>query len=245
MATQRAYEEKFSEYGDDVDGAFLYLLSKLEALWSEADYPRLKKVCVRDTRLSDDLRKNVKDASDLDETFDLLKVTPYLTWFEIRILQRMANLAEIAEAKCLIKCYEKYAFSKPCSAVMSYFYKQYIIPDHLTKVIAKLNVNSDRVKVSDLIKYCQRLDSVAGLPIGSTTLVNNKKGCLEIIGIIPVQYSFHAYNKAKSILVKLRSFHIQYFQVGSFPKIYALSICNTEESQLTLETVVSAAGHCK
>ena len=244
-AAHKIYEEKFSEYGDDVDGAFIYLLNKLEALWSEVDYLSLRKVCIRDTRLSDNLRRSIKDAPKLDEAFDLLKSSPYLTWFEIRILQRMANLAEIAEAKCLIKCYEKYAFSKPCSAVMSYFYKQYIIPDHLTEVIAKLNVNSDRVKVSDIIKYCHRLDSVAGLPAGSTTLVNNKKGCLEISAIIPVHYSFHAYHKVKSILLKLRSLHIQYLQVGSFSKIYAVVLSNSEEGQLFLENVASTSGHCK
>jgi len=244
-AAQKAYEEKFSEYGDDVDGAFIYLLSKLEALWSEVDHHTLKKVCIRDTRLSDNLRRSIKDAPKLDEVFDLLKSSPYLTWFEIRILQRMANMAEITEAKCLIKCYEKYAFSKPCSAVMPYFYKQYIIPDHLTEVVAKLNVNSDRVKVSDLIVYCHRLDSVVGLPTGSTTLVNNKKGCLELSAIIPVHYSFHAYNKAKSLLLKLRSLHIQYLQVGSFSRIYAVDLTNSEEDQLLLENVASSSCCCK
>jgi len=221
------------------------MLNKLEALWSKADYRCLKKACVRDSRLSENLRKNVKDAPDLEEIFDILKKSPYLTWFEIRILKRMANMAEIAEAKCLLKCYENYAFTKPCSAVMSYFYEQYIIPDHLTKVVAKLNVIPDSVKVFDIIKYCHSLDSIAGLPTGSTTLVNSNQGCLEISAVISLHYSFHAYNKAKSILLKLRSLHIQYFQVGSFSKIYAVDLSSSEESKLLLEKVASTSGQCK
>ena len=242
---EKTYEEKFSEFGDDVDGAFLYLLNKLEVLWSETDYRGLQKICVRDTRLSESLRKSINNAHTLEKTFDLLKSSPYFTWFEIRILRRMATVADITEAKCLIKCYENYAFTKPCSAVQPYFYKHYIIPDHLTKVTAKLNVNPEKVTVSDLIKYCLQLDGIAGLPAGSSTLIEKKEGCLEFSAVIPTYYSFHAFNKAKGILLKLRPLHMYYHQVGSFPQIYTVDLSNTEEANILLNNLSSTAKHCK
>ena len=49
----RTYKERFSE--DDVEASFLYLVSKLEALWSEVDFSELKKICKRDNRLSNEL----------------------------------------------------------------------------------------------------------------------------------------------------------------------------------------------
>jgi len=70
VAGERAYEEKFSEYGDDVDGAFLYLLNKLEALWSEADFNSLRKICIRDIILSESLRNSLHNACTLEKTFN-------------------------------------------------------------------------------------------------------------------------------------------------------------------------------
>jgi len=239
------YEEKFSEYGDDVDGAFLHLLNKLEALWSEVDFNSLRKICIRDIRISESLRKSLHSECTLEETFDLLKRSPFLTWFEIRILKRMANEADVTEAKCLIKCYENYAFNKPCSAVQPYFYKAYINPDHLTEVTAKLNLNSEKIIVSDLIKYCLKLDGVAGVPPGSSTLLQYKEGCLEFSVVIPKEYSFHAYNKAKGILLKLRPLHIQYHQVGSYPKIFTVNLCNAKEDDILLDNLCSTAKQCK
>jgi len=201
--TKRTYEEKFNEFENDVDGAFLYLLNKLETLWSDQNYHNLKKVCVRDIRLPETLRKSIKDAPNIEETFDLLKTSPYFTWFEIRILQRTAKMVENSEARCLIDSYEKCIFSKRCSEVQPYFYKQYIIPDQLTLVIAKLNKNSDEVLVSDLVNYCNRLSSIIETPTDSTTLVSNKPGCIEMHVVIPIHYSYHAYNKAKSMMFKL------------------------------------------
>jgi len=244
VKSERSYEERFNEFENDVDGAFLYLLNKLEALWSEVDYHNLQKICIRDIRLSEDLKKSISDAETLEKTINLLKKSPYLTWFEIRILHRMAIEAGITEAKQLIKCYKNYAFSKPCSAVRPYFYPEYVVPDHLTKVISKLNVDSHKIKVNDLIDYCLRLDSIDGLSPGSSTLINNKDGCMEISTIIPAYYSYHAFDKAKCILLKFRSLHVQYHQIGSFAKIYTTNMCNSEENQIMLDDLSSSAKHC-
>ena len=225
----------------------MYLLDKLEALWGEENYQSLRKVCIRDTWIPESLRKNIKLAPNLEEVFNLLKESPYLTWFEIRILQRIAKMVENSEAKCLLTIYEKYAFSKRCSEVQQHFLKQYVIPEYLTQVTTKLNANLEKVLVSDMIKYCNKLGSIVEAPTESVALINCKSGCVEIHMVILTSYSYYAYSKAKSMLLKLRQLNVQYLQIGSLDKLYPNRLTLDERSQLLLKEFQAAAAalHCK
>ena len=227
----RVYKEKFNE--DDVEASFLYLLSKLEALWSEVKFSELKKICKRDNRLSNELQSNVKSATDLEETLDLLANSPFCTWLEIRILKRMANIADVPEAIVMINVFEECVHKRKCSEVKPYFKKQYINPDHLTLVEAKLNKSADDLIVSDLINYCHKLEGICGIPAESSIPIRSEEGCLEIRFAIPTYCCLHAYEVAKSNFFKLRPIHIRYLQIGMFPRIYAVGqeIC-TDNSYL-------------
>ena len=152
--------EAKEQFSDDVVSAFLYLLNKLEALWSESDFSQLKKVCMRDTRLPNELRNNLKNATDLDETFDLLTDSPFCTWLELRILKRMAIVADIPEATQLIRTFEEFVHSRKCADVKQYITKEHMNPDHFKEVIAKLNDNLQHWVVADLIQYRHKLESV-------------------------------------------------------------------------------------
>ena len=235
------YEERFSEH--DVENAFIYLLEKLEALWSEVDIHKLRKVCTRDPRLSNELKSSLRDASDLDKMFDLLSSSPFCTWLEITILKRMAKAAEIPEATRLIETFEKCVHSRKCSEVKLYFKKQYINPDYLTLVSAKLNANVKQWIVSDLIKYCLQVESILDLPARSNALINYKNGCLEISFVIPTYCCLHAFEIARSNSFRFRSIHIRYLQVGTFSKVYTLNI-EKENTKWLLEQASSIL-NCK
>ena len=241
IADDKAYK-KFSE--DDVEGSFLYLLSELEALWSKADLSELKKICKRDNRLSNELRSDVRKAPDLEETFDLLATSPFCTWLELRILKRMAKVANVPEAMDMIKVFEECVHKRKCSEVKPYFKKQYINPDHLTLVTAKLNQNPDNLIVSDLINYCHKLEGICGIPAESSTPISSKEGCLEISFAIPTYCCLHAYEIAKSNFFQLRPIHIQYLQIGMFPRIYAVGQeISTDDS--FLKWISSSFDKCK
>ena len=214
--------------------AFLYLLNKLETLWSKSDFSQLKKVCKRDTRLSNELRSKLKNAEDLDETFDLLTTSPFCTWLELRILKRMAVVAGIPEATHMIKTFEECVHSRKCADVQPYFKKEYINPDHLNEVRAKLNENFEHLVVADLIKYCHNLESILQLSHGLGVPADIKEGCLEIHLYIPTYSYLHAFKSAKRNFLKLRPMHIQYLQIGTYPKVYNTSLCKTTEVQSLL-----------
>ena len=216
----RIYQERFSE--DDVEGSFLYLLNKLEALWSEVDFSELKKICKRDDRLSKELRSDVKKAPDLEKTFDLLTVSPFCNWLEIRILKRMAIIADVPEATGMINIFEECVHKRKCSKVLKYFKMTYINPDHLTSVKAKLNNNANDLIVSDIIEYCHTLEGILRIPAESSIPISSGEGCLEICFAIPTYCSLHAYEIAKYNFFKLRPIHIRYLQIGMFPRIYAV-----------------------
>ena len=224
--------------------AFLYLLSKLEALWSESDFTQLQTVCKRDNRLSRELRSKLKNTTDLNETFDLLTDSPFCTWLELRILKRMANVADIPEATHMINTFEECVHSRKCADVISYFTEENINPYHLKKVIAKLNENFEHLVVADLIKYCRKLESVIQLPLESGIPVNIKEGCLEIHFVIPTHSYLDAYESVKRNFWKLRSLHIQYLQIGTYPKVYTTSLCTTTEAQSHLAKL-SSVNNCK
>ena len=232
------YEERFSE--DDVENAFIYLLEKLEALWSEVDIHKLKNVCTRDVRLPNELKSSLRDAPGLDKMFDLLTSSPFCTWLEITILKRMAKAADIPEATKLIETFEKCVHSRKCSEVELYFKKQYINPDHLTLVSAKLNENAEHLIVADLIKYCHKLETILKLPATSNVLIKYRKGCLEISFVIPKYCCLYAFEIARSSSFKFRSIHVQYLQVGIFSKIYTSNLTEKENAKWLLEQVSSS-----
>ena len=234
------YEKRFSE--DDVENAFMYLLEELEALWSnsEVDIHKLKKVCTRDIRLPNELKSSLRDAPNLDEMFDLLTSSPFCTWLEITILKRMAKTAEIPEATKLIETFAKCVHSRKCSEVIAYCKKQYINPDHLTLVRAKLSKNIEHLIVAELIDYCNELETILELPPTSNVLKGYRKGCLEISFVIPIYCSLHAFEIARSNSFRFRSIHIQYLQVGTFSKIYTSNLTKKENVKWLLEQASSS-----
>ena len=239
----RHYKERFSE--DDVEDAFMYLLEKLEALWSTVDIHKLKRICNRDIRLSDEIKQSLEDVSDLEKTFNLLSRTPFCTWLEITILKRMAKAAEIPEATQLINTFEECVHRRKCSEVESLYFKKVLFnPAHLTSVNAKLNDNAEHLTVADLIKYCHTLESVFHIPKGSSAPIGYKKGCLEIYLVIPTYCCLHAYEIAKSNMCKIQSIHIQYLQIGTFPKLYMVNLSEDKNAKCLLEKL-SLVSNCE
>ena len=220
------------------------MLNKLEVLWSKSDFSQLQKVCKRDTRFSNEQRISLKNTTTLDEVFDLLTNSPFCTWLEVRILKRMAKVAEIPEATHMINTFEECVHSRKCSDVISYLNKKYINPDHLSEIKAKLNDNIEHLIVADLIEYCHKLEGILQLPHESSAPANIKEGCLEIHFHILTYSYLHAYKSAKRNFWKFRPMHIRYLQIGMHPKVYTTSLCKTTEAQ-SLLAKLSSANNCE
>lgn len=241
----KQYTKKFLK--NDVENSFLYMLNRLEELWKNVKFNKLKNICRRDSRLPDELRKKIESTNTLGELFTVLSDSPpFCNWLEIRILKSMADVADISEAIQMITIFEKCVYCRKCSEFKKHFKKQFINPDHFTKVTAKLNDYAEHIDVAKLIEYCQRLESVLQISPGSSTLVSSEAGCLEFCFVIPEDYYLHSYEVVKSCFLKLRPFNIQYLQIGSLSKIYTTNLTKTTQAKLLLATVSSLlCNNCK
>ena len=228
---------------NDIESSFVFMLDRLEKLWSDVEFSTLKSTCKRDGRLSDDLKDKIESTKNLREIFDLLSNTPFCTWLDIRILKSMADIAGIPKAKQMIAVFEDCVYNKKCSDVAMHFKKQYINPVHFTEVIAKLNKSAECL-VARLIEDCHGLESVLCLSHGSNTIVDSKTGCLELCLVIPKYCHLHAYESLKNNFYKMRSLNIQYLQIGTLPKLFTTNLTKTITAK-SLLTSISSRDNCK
>ena len=202
----------------------MYLLTKLEELFSKVDFKKLRNACIqRGSQLPTEFKQQVKKAVAVDDLLDVLDSNRlYCNWLNIRILKRIVKMIDIQEAKYLIQCYEKCVYSKKVSDVATYFRSEYFKESHVSLVNTKIVESTENLTVADIVKYCEKLECNMGLYAGSVTATGYQPGCLRITCVIPMQYTLHAYLTAKANFLQFRQFHIHYIEIELFPKIYAL-----------------------
>ena len=224
-----AYIERFKQDSDAV-GAFMYLFNKLAALFDEVEFKKLKKFCaLRGADCPQDFRKQMQATETLDDILDILEKPNYCNWLNIRLLRRIARLTEIPEAQRLLDAYEKCLYSKKVSEVRPYFKSIFFDPNHFSKVEAKINKHGEMLLVSDVIKFCQMLESDLKLPEGSVIVTDCDRGCFKLTCIIPVQCASYAYKMARENLYKFRKFHLQYLEIESFKKLFVQNVHVSKE----------------
>ena len=217
------------------------MVSKLEDLWRESNFSELQKICARDIRLSHELKIDLRNSTELEQITDLLINSPLCNWLELRILKRMANVADIPEAIRMIEAFEECVHNRKCTEIKEYLKKEYINPDHLTLVIAKVNQNSEKMVVTELIKYCRLLESALRLSEDSSAAAGIQNGCLEIRFYIPTHSYLYAHEMATNNFLQLRPMHIQYLQIGSHAKVFTSNLHETSEARLLLAKLLSVS----
>ena len=205
-------------------------------MFGEVDFTQLKNACnQRGTRLPGEFKQQIKAAVTLDDLLDVLDNPVYCNWLNIRLLKRIAKAINIPEAKCWIQAYEKCVYSRKVSDVEIHFHSDYFKPSHVSLVNAKIVRSFTNLTVADIIKYCETLESNMGVYAGSVTATECQPGCLQITCVIPLHCALHAYETAKTNFLKFRQFHIQYIEIESFPKVFALNF-SIKQSNLDILT---------
>ena len=106
---------------------------------------------------------------------------------------------------------------------MQYFDPRCFNPSHVSLVNAKIMRSFPNLTVADIIKYCERLEINMGVYAGSVTVTEFQPGCLQITCVIPIHCALLAYEMVKTNFLRFRQFHIQYIEIESFPKVFALN----------------------
>ena len=211
------------------------MFNKLRILFDEVNFTQLKNACIqRGTRLPCEFKEKIKAADKLDDLLDVLDNPMYCNWLNVCLLKRIVKTIDIPEAKCLIQAYEKCVYSRKVSDVEIHFHSDYFKPSHVSLVNAKIVRSFTNLTVADIIKYCEKLESNMGVYAGSVTATECQPGCLQITCVIPLHCALHAYETAKTNFLKFRQSHIQYIEIGSFPKVFALNFSIKESNLDTL-----------
>ena len=220
----------------DIASSFVFLLNKLNELWINVNLSKLRDACIRDQRLSPELKKHLESADTVNTIINLLAKTPFCTWLEVRTLRSMADVAGVPKAIEIIDTFKSCVYSRKCSdlEVRKYLEPKYmnIKTEHLTLVKSKVNMDAEHIKVSQLIEFCHNLESILPQPV----LVGSEAGCLEVYLVIPKHWHLHAYKEVKSHFFKLRLFNIQYLQIGTLPKVHTTDLTKMTEANLFLKS---------
>ena len=193
---------------------------------------QLKNACIqRGTLLPTEFKQQIRAAKELDELLDVLDNPMYCNWLNTRLLKRIIKTINIPEAEHLIKAYEECVYSRKVSDVKKHFHSNYFIKSQVSLVEAKISTLFKSLTVADIISYCQEMESDMKVYTGSVTATECQPGCLLITCVIPIHCALHAYEMAKTNFIKFRQSHIQYIEIESYPKIFALKFF-TEESNL-------------
>ena len=221
------YSENFED--EDVVVAFARLFYDLGILFGEVNFMKLKNACIqRGTLLPSEFKQQIKAAVELDDVLDALDNPMYCNWLNIRLLKRIVKTINIPKAKQLIQAYESCVYSRKVSDVIPYFDPRCFNPSHVSLVNAKIVRSFTNLTVADIIKYCETLEYNMGVYAGSVTATECQPGCLQITFVIPIHCALLAYEMAKTNFLKFRQFHIQYIEIESFPKVFALNFSEND-----------------
>ena len=205
-------------------------------LLSKADFDELKSVCMlRGAPLPQQFKRQMRAAQEMDDIFDVLDNPLYCNWLNVRLLKRIAKNIENRQAVELIKIYEENVYSRKVSDVKQYFS---ICFDEKTvsQIEVKINKIHEDLTVKEIFKSCKELDKIMDIYTGAVSVTGSSAGCLKITIVIPLHCSLHAFKTVKRNTLKLRQFHIQYLEIESFPKLFAVNYPDNDNTLVSLSS---------
>ena len=227
-------DSNMERFKDDAVIAFAYIFQNIMSLLNTISFSKLKKICtLKVAEFPEKFTEQMQEVEKIDKFLEVLSNPLYCSWINTRLLRRIVLMAEIPEAVKWIDIYEEWLHPKKVSDVIHCFQAIHFKPEHTEIVKAKINANPEALTVSQVVRYCQILESNMCIPEGSARLIDCNTGCLTITFRIPLYCVLHAYEMAKKNLFMFRQFHIQYIDVKKFPKVFVMSIATVEKSLLS------------
>ena len=204
--------------------AFTYLFSRLGLLFADVDFVTLKSVCMfrGSTSLPKEYKQQMRAAQELDDILDALDNPLYCNWLNVRILKRISMHSDNQPAVKLIQTYENSIYPRKASDVKDYFSSAFD-ENAVSKIETEINGDYENTTVKQIIEVCEKIEIIMDIYRGAVSVTSAGPGCLKITIVIPLDCSLHAFKMAKKNFLKLRQLHIQYVEIESFPKVYALN----------------------
>ena len=111
-------------------------------------------------QLPPDVVQEIKNAENLDDLLDILTVTEYWNWLDLRLLEALVVASGSSTALNILKKYKEIVYPKKLIDVLPIAPSKEIRDAYFTKVVSIIGKNPNETTVADLIKFRSKLESV-------------------------------------------------------------------------------------
>ena len=164
---------------------------------------------------------SIKASKNIDELLDVLAVSAYWSWIDVRLLQAMVAASNNTKAMNLIERYKNAIFKKKLKDVLPDAPGKEVKEAYYTKIVSKVNKDPNDITVEDLLKFQSQLETVImDIKKGICVLEHLEKGCIEVHWYIPTSCVDRAYRTARMKCYQFNDLHLQYLKIGHYPVIH-------------------------
>ena len=219
-------EINFNQF-KSVSTAFVTLTSNLTRLLRKADFHIIRRSCLEQINtpngaqlLPEDVIA-IKASKNIDELLDVLAVSAYWSWIDVRLLEAMVAASDNMNATSLIERYKNAIFKKKLKDILPDAPGKEVKEAYYTKIVSKVDKDPNDITVEDLLKFQSQLETVImDIKNGVCILEHLEKGCIEIHWYIPTSCVDGAYQTARVKCYQFNDFRLQYLKIGHYPVIH-------------------------
>ena len=219
-------EVNFNQF-KSVTTAFVTLTSKLTRLLRKADFHIIRRSCIEQINtpngaqlLPEDVSA-IKTCKNIDELLDVLAISAYWSWIDVRLLEAMVTASDNMNGINLIEKYKNVIFNKKLKEVLPDAPRKEIKEAYYTKIVSKVDKDPNDITVADLLKFQSQLETVIkDIKKGMCILEHLEKGCIEVHWYIPTNCVDKAYQTAKDRRNEFKDLHLLYLKIGHYPVIH-------------------------
>ena len=149
-----------------------------------------------DSTLPESLANKLQVTKSLDDTLDVLALSPYWNWFDTRLLQALVSASGSAEAEALLEQFKQIHYSRRVSEILPYVT---VVPLKASiDFTEKFNKEPHELTLLDILKHKHILEYEV-LDIGEKKIVLRriKTGCIELTWQVPLELVYQAYTSMK------------------------------------------------
>jgi len=219
-------EVNFNQF-KSVTTAFVTLTSKVTRLLRKADFHIVRRSCIEQintpngAQLPPEDVNAIKASKDIDELFDVLAISAYWSWIDVRLIEAMVFASDNTDAVNLIESYKNAIFKRKLKEILPDAPTKDVKEAYYTKIVSKIDKDPNDIIVADLLKFQSQLETVImDIKRGICILEHLEKGCIEIYWYIPTFCVDVAYQTARVRCYKFNHLHLQYLKIGHYPVIH-------------------------
>ena len=217
----------FSKFEKNIAMAFVHLVASITEHLEKAKFTTMRRACIvqiktpTGAKLSPTAVENINATKNLDELLDILALSPYWSWIDVRLLEALVTASGSATAEAILFNYKKVIFSKKVHDILPSAPSKEVSDEYYAKIVSKLDKDADDITVADLLKFQSKLEKVI-MDIGEGTCVleHIEDGCIKIHWFIPTHTAHHAFESASSRSHIFHEIQLIYLQIGTYPTIF-------------------------